>query len=324
MQTLSQPAAAPAPQRMSAAAAPKPADSDNPAPPRDAQWTILCAVINGPGHVERARLAKDDLVKSSPMKTWYVTHDDQQSTLYYGYYRSYNDANDAKETARIHADRDRIAKMQDQIGVRPFKDARPVPLAGPDPVAPAEYNLLNAQGAWSLQIAAYQGQGRKEAAVESVLKARKMGVEAYYHHGPSVSIVCIGHWPEEAIRKQEFDGGAGIDRGDRDRPLMVLGPGAEIPESMREQLKKSPIERETGKPIQVLEQRIEIVDPTMRATMEQYPKHSLNGMEENKPTAIVPIPRETSVLQADPNYRPGLLTPQQVQPRGGQLRSIGQ
>ena len=61
------------------------------------------------------------------------------------------------------------------------------------------------------------------------MKRGKMGIEAYYHHGPNVSEVCVGTWPEEAIRKQESDGGDGIDATDQQRPLLFLGPGAEIP-----------------------------------------------------------------------------------------------
>ena len=335
-QTAAPESSAPAPKHTNAVAANPPAvDPENPAPPRDAQWTILCTVVKGPGHVERARQVKEELMKTSPMKTWYVTHNEQQSIVYYGYYRSFNEKEDAKEAARLKADRDRIAAMKDQVGNQPFKDARPVPVAGPDPIAPPEFNLVNAPGSWSLQIAAYLGAERKEYAVNAVRDARKMGVEAYYYHGPSSSLVCIGHWPEEAIRKQEFDGGSPVDPLDHDRPIMVFGAGAEIPDAMRKPI----IDKETGRPMRILEQRVDVVDPTLRATMTKYPTHVLNGDEEiikyrdpatgqmisrGKPTVIVPIPHSSSVLQSDPNYRPGLLNPQPVQPRGGQLKSIGQ
>ena len=63
-----------------------------------------------------------------------------------------------------------------------------VPIDSPDPVAPPEWNLANAKGYWSLQIAAYKDSPkRKEAAVEAVREARKNGVEAYYYHGETTS-----------------------------------------------------------------------------------------------------------------------------------------
>jgi len=308
-----------------------PAEADNPAPPRDAQFTIVCKVIPGPGHVERAKQIKEELIKSTGMKIWYVSHDEQQSTLYYGYYRAVDDP-------KLRADRDRIAKLQDNLGTRPFADALPDSINAPDPTAPPEFNLANAKGFWSLQLAAYQGPGRKEAAIEAVKEARKMGVEAYYHHGPNVSEICIGAWPEEALRKQEFDGGDGVDRTDQQRPLLVLGPGAEVPQAVKEQYSKNLIDKETGRQVQVLEQKIEILDPTLRAMMEKYPTHVLNGDEEftqvrdpsgkivnvPKHSMIVPIPRTTSVLHSEPGYTPGLIAPAQIpQRQGGQLRSVG-
>jgi hypothetical protein len=315
----------------------KSANPDQPVPPKDAQFTIFCTKVDGPGHVQRAKQLKDELLKGTNMKDWYVTHSEQQSTLYYGYYKSFNDP---KETARIQADRAKLATMQDAVGNRPFGEALPVSIASPDPTAPPEFNLENAKGFWSLAIAAYQGPERKEKAVESVKEARKMGVEAYYHHGPNVSEVCVGAWPEEAIRKQEFDGGQGIDQADRDRPLLVLGPGAEIPQPIKRQYANGLIDKDTGKPLQLLEQKVEVVDPTMRAAMEKYPTHSVNGYDDTvqardpktgkmvtiyKDSMIVPIPKNESALTGGQDtVRPGLLAPAPMtNPNTGRLRSVG-
>ena len=308
------------------------AKSGAPVPPRNAQFTILCQAVTGPGHVERAKEAKDELIKATKMKDWYVSHDEEKSTIYYGYYTSIEDP-------KLKADRIKIASMQDQIGNRPFSGALPVPVDSPDPTAPPQYNLVNAKGYWSLQIAAYQGAGRKEAAVESVLKARKEGVEAYYYHGPNVSAVCIGAWPEEAIRKQEMDGGSGVDQ---DSPLLVLGPGSElIPPEIREQYSQNLIDKDSGKKVEVIQQKVEVVDPTMRAAMQKYPTHSLNGYDDvtlardpatgkmvsvPKPTMIVPIPHSETVLNHDMDRTtPSLLSPMAPAPQDtGRLRSVGQ
>src|SRR4051812_10656143 len=150
--------AQPAAQRQATAAPQQSVDHDTPIPPKDAQITILCTIIPGPGHIQRAKQVKDDLITSTKLKGWYVSHDEQQSTLFYGYYRSLEDP-------KLKADRARIATMQDNVGNRPFADALPVAINSPDPTAPPEYDLANAKGYWSLLVGTYQGPQRKEYAV---------------------------------------------------------------------------------------------------------------------------------------------------------------
>ena len=169
-----------------------------------------------------------------------------------------------------------------------------------------------------------------------------MGVEAYYHHGPNVSEVCIGTWPKEALREQEMDGGEAMKAINEKSPILVLGPGAEIPPAMKEEYSKNLIDKETGQRVQVLEQKVEVVDPTLRATMEQYPHHSVNGFEDvtqirdprsgvmindYKPSMIVPIPHSDSLLQHQMDTTtPVLISPvgPSQPPAGGRLRSVGQ
>src|ERR1700734_2976972 len=64
------------------------AGSDMPVPPEGAQYTIYCQGIAGPDHLERSRALRQLLIQSTPMKDWYVIHATDQSTLYYGFYRS--------------------------------------------------------------------------------------------------------------------------------------------------------------------------------------------------------------------------------------------
>lgn len=319
-QTLSNPGAA-APSKAAAA------NQDNSVvvPPNDAQWTIYCIAIPGPDHVERAKELEDDLKQSTHMSAWYVIHEDQQSTLYYGYYKSNDDP-------KLKADRQRIMAMGDQAGNHPFTEALPVLIASPDPTAPPAYNLTNAKGFWSLEIAAYEGPGRKEAAVESVLEARKLGVEAYYHHGDSVSDVCVGAWPEEAIKKQDTDTGSSDSQ---DEPILVLGPGGHLPESMTRGL----VDKETHKQVHVLEQKVEVLDPTLMAAMRKYPTYSLNGVEDviqvtdpkthqvisqPKPSFIVEIPhtdQPPAISNSPPPQQPLLIDPNGSSSEGlGRLR----
>ena len=51
----------------------------------------------------RANEYKNELMKVSGMKDWYVIHDEDQSVIYYGYYRAIDDAKDKKEAERRRA-----------------------------------------------------------------------------------------------------------------------------------------------------------------------------------------------------------------------------
>src|SRR5205085_4678908 len=134
--------------------------------------------------------------KTSGMKEWYAIHQDAESVIYYGFYRSINDPKDSRETQRAQRDKKKIDSLVDAAGNRLFTQPFFVEVTSPDPAAPPEWNLANASqlgGYWSLQIAAYKASpARKEAAAEAVREARKRGVPAYYYHGEAPSSGCLG------------------------------------------------------------------------------------------------------------------------------------
>ena len=68
------------------------------APPVDARFTISCTMFRGHDHVIRADRFKEELIAKSGLHTWHILHTEQQSMLYFGYYRTYNDReHDPKE-----------------------------------------------------------------------------------------------------------------------------------------------------------------------------------------------------------------------------------
>src|SRR6476469_5122056 len=87
-------------------------------PPKDARWTIYCQAIGGVDHVERANQAKAELLKRKDLKDWYVVHQETESVIYYGFYRSINDPKDPKETRRAQFDHQRLLAMTDNQGNR--------------------------------------------------------------------------------------------------------------------------------------------------------------------------------------------------------------
>jgi hypothetical protein len=258
-------------------------NSDMPVPPKDAQYTLFCQKISGADHYDQSRALRQGLRDGTTMKDWYIVHSNDYSTLYYGFYRTIDprDPQDGKEGARAIHDLDTIRQMTDANGFRPFSVALPVLISSPDPSAEPAWDLAHSGGYWSLQIAAYKGSpDRKQAAVDAVRAARAQGIEAYYYHGSTVSSVCIGSWPKDAAR--EID--PADQNQDPDKPIVVtpkpLSPAAQ--------------QQYDRNGIQTAAPTVEILDPTILATMRQYPQHSVNGEvfpKKPEPSFLVKVPQ---------------------------------
>ena len=331
------------------AAPKKPAAKNDPAgaPPAagaaGAQWTLYCQAVAGPAHVEQAKAIKDQLIAATAvkgLKDWHVIHQESESVVYYGFYRTINEkdaggAKDRKEGQRAQADRQQIAGMQDQQGNRIFEHVFFVELPAPDPEAPPEWNLSNANGFFTLQIAAYKDSPqRKQAAVDAVRQARAEGVEAYYYHGETTSSVCIGAWPRGAVREQE-EANAQTSENAQDQDILVLP--TPLPNH-----EKIDVRNAKGQRVKTYAPRFEALDPTLVAMMEKYPTHSVNGLayvskvtdpvtkevkEVQDPSYVVEIPKpKVSLLRQQP-AAPALLAPptpaNASQGGGGRLKSLG-
>src|ERR1051326_2710888 len=116
------------------AAKPKPSKSDapkngQPAQPADAQFTLSCAALEGPGHVEQANAAKEQLVKISGLKDFYVVHQEGQSVIYFGFYKTLTDKAAARDRKMLEAMTDTPGK---DGGNRLFNHVFLVPVSEPD------------------------------------------------------------------------------------------------------------------------------------------------------------------------------------------------
>jgi hypothetical protein len=292
---------------LTAAAAPqaKPAlpPEDVVIPPSDAKWTIFITALDGPDHVVRAKTLREQLKAATQDNKWYIVHAEDKSTIYYGFYREID--RQSKEGQAAQRDRDYLASLKTAEGDSPLSLVHFDPVANVDPPAPAEWDLAkigqSPQHFWTLQIAAYTEDGRaehpgdvgdrKSASVESVKALRAEGVPAYFYHGPTISSVCIGLWPESAIKKQSGGDAAGnaatINPND---PLLVTDA---LPKDTRE------VRTPDGKQVKVLTPRVEILDQDMLATMKRFPYHSKNGYDYEH-TYIDPKTHEKSVVR-DPS-----------------------
>jgi hypothetical protein len=304
-------------------------NDDMPVPPKDAQFTIYCQQFNGPNHMAEARQAKTILSDSTPLaKKWYVVHGNDQSTLYYGFYRSFDtsDPQFALDAKRALGDLDAIRMIRDSQGVRLFSASLPVPIDAPNPEANPAWDLTNAKGYWSVEIAAYNAPGRKEAAVESVRAARKQGIEAYYYHGPTASSVCVGTWPQDAATEIT----TASENIDPNKPVLVTP--APLSDAYKKQL---------GDNVQTAAPHVDIADPTLREALDTW-EHDVNGEALMKPgldpvtkqqvqvrekAFLVKIPHSDGVPAMAETNTPvqpddAVINPIAPTPGAGQLRSL--
>jgi hypothetical protein len=304
--------------------------SDQSAIPKGAQYTLFCTFIQTPLHVEQSNQLRKELIASTGMHDWYVVHQSDRSSIYYGYYRSITGPDDPREAARAQADRQKVDRMTDKAGNHLFARALFVELTAPDPVTRPEWNLLNAQGAYTIQIGVYKGSPqRKEAAVEAVRQARAQGVEAYYLHGQTSSMVCVGAWPASALVR--IDPTDAASNSDPSKTLMVVPETGDL--SLDKDLDKAALQNN----VQLVRPTVKVVDASMIAAMKQFPYNSVNGnyiMHQSRdgkqtydPSYILPIPERSNLNldkseQApaapappggfDPAYRPAI--PRQTDP----------
>ena len=306
--------------------------SKNPSAANDARYTLYCRAIAGPDHVARAASIKDQLLQlNSSLRDWYVIHEDDQSVIYYGHYRAIDDSQDKAESERAQKDRVAVQKLVDKEGDQVFAKAIFVELATPDPTARPEWDLRNAKGFWSVEIAVYKDSPqRKQAAVDTVVEARKRGEEAYYYHGPTASSVCIGAWPRDAVLEQQPDNEV---FNDPTRDILVLPGVVDVPHLE--------VKNRAGEPVTTIAPRVDIVDPSLQATLKKYPSRALNGedylltvtdektheqKQERQPSVLVQIPQQQpSILRASdaPPTLVAPVSPSQT-PGAGTLKSIGQ
>ncbi len=310
----------PAPTQTAARSTPAPAVNNNVvAPPKDARYTLFCQDIEGPDHTELANHQKQLWQQATGRREWYVIHQENDSILYFGYYRAYNDPKDP-QTQQAQSDHQYIASLKNSVGDEPFAHSLFVPLDAPDPTAPPEWNLLNAKGFWSVEIGTCTGPDRKARAVDAVRDARAAGVEAYYFHGDGVSSICIGVFPEEAVAKQQ----AAVAKNNNANGGIAVVPGpiaGQVPPQVFNQ---------HGQPMNVMSVQLVVQDPAMIAVMNQYPLHSVNGMEyPGKPSGVVQIPKK-KMMNDEPmlTNRPnvdllGGSSSESSSTPGGRLRSLG-
>ena len=175
-------------------------------------WSIYLAAFSDADHAQQSRAYKNLLQRKAKLRAIWIVHEIGKSTLYYGRYLGPEDRRAKRDLASIRslADQNRRALFPKAILTR-LEDRK-------SPSGPQGWRLINAPGAYSLQIAVYFNNrnkklgalchDRKKAAIAAVRALRKEGIEAYYYHGPVRSSVCVGNFPQGTrtrdLRTQRF------------------------------------------------------------------------------------------------------------------------
>lgn len=165
-------------------------------PAAENEYTLLLKMWNGPDHINIADLYLRRTKQYTHWQGLYVVNKDNSSALYWGQYRSRQDAMKNLHTAKQYV----APATKEQI----FRMAAVVPLPGKD-IGPDEWNLKNARGEYTVLVAIFQNipdrnyYGRKTRAVELCKKLRAQGREAYFMHDITRSGVTIGMFPAAAV-----------------------------------------------------------------------------------------------------------------------------
>jgi len=156
----------------------------------------MLSTFSGTDHVQQAKRFKNETEKRTKWTDLRVVHMEDRSELYKGIYPS------------IKAAQGDLAKAKEWVapaGYPPYKNAIVVVVPG-QYVGPAELNLRNAKGAYTVVVAVFYNVPannyltRKTDAVSYCQRLRANNYEAYYYHGPVNSLVTVGSFPESSVR----------------------------------------------------------------------------------------------------------------------------
>ncbi|MFA5863460.1 MAG: hypothetical protein WC975_02100 [Phycisphaerae bacterium] len=159
-------------------------------------WQILVKRYYDENRDQKAGLVRESLrrVQGINAQNVRINNFSDYTEIVYGQYSTLDDLNAKKDLQFIKS-----LVVQDQ-GVPPFYDAHLEQISEPDPPIQPEWVITRTKGYWTLQIAQFYGEKRKQAAVELVSELRKEGIPGYVHHGPVKSLVMIGSYPYNAVK----------------------------------------------------------------------------------------------------------------------------
>ncbi len=172
-----------------------------------AGWSILLAEFSGRDRQERANRLVRQLVLEAKVPDLWVEGKDDKARVLRGVYPS-----ETMELAQTDLMRTRAIVIN---GSEPFANARMVPL-GVDGavVTDSDYDLRRYSGMLTLQINYYDSQmgpNFRKLAEDAVKALRADGTEAYFYHGPNMSLITVGLFTEDDRVQRVFRTPSGRD-----------------------------------------------------------------------------------------------------------------
>lgn len=177
--------------------------------PKGSPWTILCLEVRGPERMQQMEQIAETLKRTPgirPDEVVLLDDPDGLAQLYYGvYYRRTDRQTRQRSTPkRLRRDMELIKQLGDPSRKYYFLMARTVRVPTPD-VGNPDWALLKVNAAYSLQVAVFEPTDDfwdfKLAAAEYCKFMREKGYEAYYYHGSGCSVVAVGAFGEDAVRR---------------------------------------------------------------------------------------------------------------------------
>lgn len=165
----------------------------------DGTYTILLAVCNSPtGHADQAKYYKQATEKHAGWKNLFIVHKEDHSALYWGKYKSLEDAHPNLKKAKDYVT---------PANIKVFAKAIVVPLPGQENVGPPEWRLDTTPDkyVYTVMLAEFYDVpeadylGRRKFALEYCQQLREKGFAAYYKHDPASSIVTVGLFEASAV-----------------------------------------------------------------------------------------------------------------------------
>lgn len=173
-------------------------------------WTIVLAAFRGEGKLERARAALPELARATGLEGLFVEERGRAAIVGYGRFDDPRGKEAGAELARVRGLR--LGQSQ------PFRNAfLTAPAAAKIDGGRPEHSLLRAREQFgararvTLQVAAYGAPNPRERPTAAELRQARAAAEraaevlrqegelAYYYHGPTLSLVTVGVFEEEAV-----------------------------------------------------------------------------------------------------------------------------
>lgn len=174
-----------------------------------APWTVRCLELQGPHRLQHIEQIAETLRNTPGIRAdeVFVTEEsDGFVRLYYGRYRRRTDRRIGKRSLppQMQADLDLLRQLGDDAGRRYFASALPARVPLPDVGNPA-WVLADVPATYSLHVAVFEPTDSfwdfKRAAAEYCQELRGRGYEAYYHHTEACSMVTVGSFGRNAVRR---------------------------------------------------------------------------------------------------------------------------